>query len=53
MNSSTDKKVGLDWLDDETWARVVEAEVDNLGEIKSSEAMAAFAELARRTEQAQ
>ena len=52
MSNSTKQKVGLQWLDDETLAHLVEVDIDVHGEIKSSEASAAFAELARRTEHA-
>jgi len=43
------QKVGLELLDDECLAQIVEADVQNHQEVKSREAAAAFAELARRS----
>jgi hypothetical protein len=41
--------VGLAMLNDETLARIVEAEIEQYGELKHKHAIIAFEELARRS----
>jgi len=43
------QNVGLAMLNDETLARIVEAEIEQYGELKRKHAIIAFEELARRS----
>ena len=48
-DNQEEKEVGLQCLSDGALAQIVEAELENNGELKSVEAYAALAELNRRT----
>ena len=52
MNTES-KKVGLQYLDDEALALIVQDELDGYGELRSYEAKSAFAELSRRTQESE
>ena len=47
--STKSEKVGLQCLDDETLAQLVQDDVDGYGELRNTEAKLAFEELSRRT----
>ena len=49
LTMSSEKKEGLELLSDETLTKIVEGDVAQQDDIKSPEAAAAFAELARRS----
>lgn len=49
QESAQEDLVGLDHLDDETLARIIEVEMKRYGELKSQQASIAFDELARRS----
>ncbi len=50
MDTKT-KKVGLQYLDDETLAQIVQNDIEGYGELRTCEAKSAFAELSRRTQE--
>jgi hypothetical protein len=49
VTKGEDKKTGLSLLDDEVLKDIIEGDVNDNGQLKSPEACAAFAELARRS----